>query len=162
MRNTIEINIKNIEEITEKYNNNELSDDIANYIFSHSMAIPVNQNPEINIRTNFELIEEEKNNIADMIHRHFGLEVQKSIIISTYKRNYQILLFLIGLFLITLSNLGFILELSTIHELFLIFGWVAVWELIYDGLFTNYKEKIKRKRYKKLSNVKINFIKQEV
>ena len=49
--------------------------------------------------------------------------------------------------------------MSTIHELFLIFGWVAVWELIYDGLFTNYKAKIKRKRYKKLSNVKINYIK---
>jgi len=159
MRNTIEINLKNFEEITEKYNNNKLSEELARYIFSQCMAIPVNQNPEINIRTNFELTEEQKNNIVDMMHRYFGLEVQKSIIVATYKRNYQILLFLIGLFLITLSNLGFILKLSTIHELFLIFGWVAVWELIYDGLFTNYKENIKRKRYKKLSNVKVIFIK---
>lgn len=159
MKNIIEINIQNFDEITEKYNTNELSDDLAKYIFNHAMAIPIIQNPEINVKSNEELSDEEKDKLSDMIHRHFGLEVQKSIIMSTYKRNYQILLFLIGLFLITLSNLGFILKMSTIHELFLIFGWVAVWELIYDGLFTNYKAKIKRKRYKKLSNVKINYIK---
>lgn len=160
--NKIEININSYEDIIEKYNNDKLCDDLARYIFNQTMAIPMNRNPEIDIYIKDELNEEQETKIADMIHRYFGLEVQKSLIISKYKRNYQILLFLIGVLLITFANLGFILKLSTIHELLLIFGWVAVWELIYDGLFVDFQEKIKRKRYKKLSNVKINYIKQEV
>ena len=103
------------------------------------------------------MTEEQENNLADMIHRHFGLETQKSILTFQYKTKYQILLFLIGIFLIALSNLPFISNLSTLHEILLIFGWVAVWELIYDIMFVDIKENIKRKRFKKLSKVKINY-----
>ena len=160
--NKIIININRYEDIIEKYNNNVLSDELARYIFNRAMTISINRNPEIDIYAANSLTDEQENEIADMIHKHFGLEVQKSLIISKYKRNYQMLLFLIGVFLITLSNLSFILNLSTIHELLLIFGWVAVWELIYDGLFVDFQEKIKRKRYKKLANAKINYINKEV
>jgi len=159
MKNVIEININTYEDITEKFNNDKLSRELANFIYDQYAALSLNKNVEINIKSTCDLTEEQENNIADMIHRHFGLETQKSILIFKYKTKYQILLFLIGIFLITLSNLKFISELSTIHEILLIFGWVAVWELIYDIMFVDIKENVKRKKYKKLSKVKINYLK---
>lgn len=159
MKNIIEININNYEDVIEKFDNDKLSNDLANFIYNQYMALPINRKPEINIKTICDLTEEQQGNIADIIHKHFGLEVQKSIVAFRHKIKYQVLLFLIGVLLIAVSNLNFMSELGTIHELFLIAGWVAVWELIYDGFFVDFKEKIKRKRYKKLSNIKINYIK---
>lgn len=155
MKNIIEINITNYEDVVEKFDNNKLSNELAKFIYNQYTALSVNKGVEININSN--LTEEQKNNLADMIHRHFGLETQKSILTFKYKTKYQILLFLIGILLIALSNLSLISNLSTIHEILLIFGWVAVWELIYDIMFVDIKENIKRKRLKKLSKVKINY-----
>lgn len=159
MKNTIEININNYEDVIEKFDIDKLSNDLANFIYNQYMALSLRKGVEINVKTTCNLNEKQEEELVNMIHKHFGLEVQKSIITFKYKIKYKVLLFLIGVLLIAFSNLNFISELSTIHELFLITGWVAVWELIYDGLFVDYKEKIKRKRYKKLSKVKVNYIK---
>lgn len=155
MKNIIEINIYNYEDVIEKFDNNKLSRELADFIYNQYTALSVNKGVELSVNSN--LTEEQENILADMIHRHFGLETQKSILTFRYKTKYQILLFLIGIFLIALSNLPFISNLSTIHEILLIFGWVAVWELIYDIMFVDIKENIKRKRLKKLSKVKINY-----
>lgn len=157
MKNCIEININNYEDIIEKFDNDKLSRELADFIYNQYTAFSINQNIEINIRTTFDLTENQEQEIVDMIHRHFGLETQKNILTFKYKTKYQVLLFLIGIFLIALSNITFISDLSTIHEILLIFGWVAVWELIYDIMFVDMKENIKRKRYKKLSKVKVNY-----
>jgi len=155
VKNIIEINVKNYEDVIEKFDNNKLSRELADFIYNQYTALSVSKSVELNINSN--LTQEQENNLADMIHRHFGLETQKSILTFRYKTKYQILLFLIGIFLIALSNIPFISNLSTVHEILLIFGWVAVWELIYDIMFVDVKENIKRKRFKKLSNVKINY-----
>lgn len=156
---TINININKYEDVMEKYDNNKLSSELAYFIYNQYMSLPLRKGIELNIETNFEITEEQEDIISDMIHRYFGLQVQKSIYNFRYKTKYQIFLFLIGVLLIAISNLKVLAELSTIHEILLIIGWVAVWELFYDGFFVDYKENIKRKRYKKLSEVKINFIK---
>lgn len=155
----INININKYEDVMEKYDNNKLSSELAYFIYNQYMSLPLRKGIELNIETNFEITEEQEDIISDMIHRYFGLQVQKSIYNFRYKTKYQIFLFLIGVLLIAISNLKVLAELSTIHEILLIIGWVAVWELFYDGFFVDYKENIKRKRYKKLSEVKINFIK---
>ena len=159
MKNIIEINVNNYIDVVDKFNNNQLSHDLANFIYNQYKAMPIRNNVEININVNFFITEKEQEHLADMIHKYFGLEVQKSIMVARYKTKYQILLFLIGIFLITLSNLSFISKLTTIHEILLIFGWVAVWELIYDIMFVDINENVTRKRYKKLSKVRVNYIK---
>lgn len=156
---TINININKYEDVMEKYDNNKLSSELAYFIYNQYMSLPLRKGIELNIETNFEITEEQEGIISDMIHRYFGLQVQKSIYNFRYKTKYQIFLFLIGALLIAISNLKVLADFSTIHEILLIIGWVAVWELFYDGFFVDYKENIKRKRYKKLSEVKINFIK---
>ena len=156
---TINININKYEDVMEKYDNNKLSSELAYFIYNQYMSLPLRKGIELNIETNFEITEEQEGIISDMIHRYFGLQVQKSIYNFRYKTKYQIFLFLIGVLLIAISNLKVFADFSTIHEILLIIGWVAVWELFYDGFYVEYKENIKRKRYKKLSEVKINFIK---
>ena len=157
MKNIIEINIKNYDAAIEKFDSDKLSSELASYIYNQYTALSLNTKVEICIKTECDLTEEQEQNIADMIHKYFGLETQKSIITFKYKTKYQILLFLIGILLIALSNIPFISDLSTLHEILLIFGWVAVWELIYDVMFVDLKENIKRKRYKNLSKVKIEY-----
>lgn len=157
--NTINITINKYEDIMEKFDNNKLSSELAYFIYNQYMSMPLRKGVEMNIKSNFNMTEEQEGIISDMIHRYFGLQVQKSIYNFRYKTKYQIFLFLIGVLLISISNIKAIVKFSTIHEILLIIGWVAVWELFYDGFFVDYKENIKRKRYKKLSLVKINFIK---
>ena len=159
MKNTIEININNYDDVIEKFDNGKLSVDLAKFTYNQYSALSPNKEVEINVKSNCCLTEEQKQSIVDMIHKYFGLETQKNILTFRYKTKYQILLFLIGIFLISLSNLNFISKFSTIHEILLIFGWVAVWELIYDIMFVDIKENIKSKRYKRLSKVRINYIK---
>lgn len=157
MKNAIEINIDNFEDAIEKFDNDKLSSKLAKFIYEQYLVLSPNKGIEINVKTTSSLTEEQKHLLADMIHKYFGLETQKNILNFKYKTRYQIILFLIGILLIILSNLSFISKFDTVHEILLIFGWVAVWELIYDIMFVDIKENIKRKRYKKLSKVKINY-----
>ena len=47
---------------------------------------------------------------------------------------------------------------ALLSELFLIAGWVVIWEVVYDILFTGIKRKQKLKIAQKLSTCEISFI----
>ena len=65
--------------------------------------------------------------------------------------------FLLGIILIIISE-----QLTLfLSELFLIAGWVVIWEVVYDILFTGIKRKRELKIAKKLSTCEINFINEE-
>ena len=90
----------------------------------------------------------------------------KNIIQNYYKDKYlylkkfdnldnyiRLTLFLIGILAIFISK-----QFSNIlSEIFLIAGWVVIWELIYDILFNEIKRKRKAKIYKILANATIIF-----
>ena len=46
---------------------------------------------------------------------------------------------------------------SLLNELFLIAGWVIIWEIVYDLFFKEIERQKKNKIYKSLANCKINF-----
>lgn len=61
---------------------------------------------------------------------------------------------LLGIILIIISEQF----TSFLSELFLIAGWVVVWEMVYDILFTGIKRKRDLKIVKKLATCEISFI----
>jgi len=157
MKNVIEININNYEDAIQKFDNDKLSNELANFIYNECMALPINKKIEINIKTNCLLTENQENDLINMIHAYFGLEVKKDLIISKQQYKRQFILFILGIVLISISNIDFIHHLSIISEIYLIAGWVIIWELIYNIIFEDVKRKLKIKRYKKLSEAKVDF-----
>lgn len=158
MKHIIEININDYQDVIEKFDNDKLSSELASFIYGQCMALPFNDIIEINIKTTCNLSKIQKDNIVDMIHSYFGLEVKKDLILLKHQNTRYFLLFLIGILLIAISNLDFFKNVIVISELYLIAGWVAIWEVIYKLLFEDTKKRIKLKRYKILSKARINFI----
>ena len=64
-----------------------------------------------------------------------------------------LILLIIGILLIIISeNL-----ISFISELFLIAGWVVIWEMVYDIIFNQLKRTKNKNHYQKLAQAQINF-----
>lgn len=74
--------------------------------------------------------------------------------IDKYDDYFRFLLLLLGIILIIISEIFSAL----LSELFLIAGWVVIWEVVYDILFTGIKRKQKLKIAQKLSTCEISFI----
>lgn len=155
--NAIELVINDKEEFCNSFNNKKLSSDLGNYIYNESLIFNRNESFQINIKTKFDLAKNEKNEIVDMIREYFGLRIRETINYYKFNRIKKILLFLLGIILITISHFVSVNNEFLISEVFLIIGWVAIWEVFDNILLVETKKKFKLNRYKKLVNCKINF-----
>ena len=99
----------------------------------------------------------EQNDLINLIHSHYLKKVIQLKKIDHYDDYFRLLLLLLGIILIIISE-----QLTLfLSELFLIAGWVVIWEVVYDILFTGIKRKRELKIAKKLSTCEINFINEE-
>lgn len=155
--NNIELIINEKEEIYNEFNNEKLSSNLGDYIYNEALIFNRNESFQINIKTNFDLTKNEKNEIVDMIREYFGLRIRETINYYKFNRLKKLLLFLLGIILITISHFVSINNEFLISEVFLIIGWVAIWEVFDNILLVETKKKFKLNRYKKLVNCKINF-----
>ncbi len=155
--NIIEIVVKEKDNLYNNFNSNKLSDDLGNYIYSQSLSYKIREEVKINIKTEFELNEKEKNDLVDMIREYFGLSIKETLIYYKYNNFKKTLLFILGVILICLSHFIGILNDFLISEVFLIIGWVAVWEVFDNILLVETKKKFKLERFRKLVKCKIYF-----
>lgn len=155
--NIINIVVKDKDDLYNRFNNNKLSDDLGNYIYGQSLSYKIKEEIKINIKTEFELNGKEKNNLVDMIREYFGLNIKETLIYYKYNNFKKILLFILGIILICLSHFIEILNDFLISEVFLIIGWVAVWEVFDNILLVETKKKFKLERFRKLVKCKIYF-----
>lgn len=65
--NAIELVINDKEEFYNSFNNKKLASDLGNYIYNEALIFNRNESFQINIKTNFDLTKNEKNEILDMI-----------------------------------------------------------------------------------------------
>lgn len=147
----ISISINGKEDLSEKYNNNVLSNEINSYILKESLPVRNSERIIVDILSYKELKEEDKIEIERLIKNNYKSLCKEKNIIKEYQYKQSILLTIIGILFIVISNI--LKEESIISELFLIVGWVSLWEVIYKILFDNVKDKIEIERYNK-----INFI----
>lgn len=154
---TIDVNINEYTDVLEKFDNDKLSRELADFIYEQYKSFSPKEKANIKIITNKPLAEDEKHNLAEMIHAYFGLEVQKMLIISKSHVYFHWFLVLLGIVLIGIANLELVASLNVFKELFLITGWVVISEVIYDVVFEKFKDKIKLKRYKKLASAKVYY-----
>ncbi len=144
MGKIIEINLAEKEDFFSKYNKKRVSNDIIDYILQESMYVTKNDNVKIILNKKCRI----EQNCAQMIREALNEQYNNSL-----KRHYSIDIkqfFLIIVGIISLIIYSIIKEGIIWSELFLIAGWVGIWEAIDLELFDDYNERRKRKNLKKL------------
>ena len=149
---TINIKLKNIEDATNPFNESLLNEELDNYIVNNCKHISSKESIILNVNNLSK--KEEQEQLLTLIHHHYQNKVKQFNKIDKYDDYFRLILLLLGIILIIISE-QFI---SLLSELFLIAGWVVVWEVVYDILFTGIKRKRDLKLCQKLSTCKINFI----
>ncbi len=149
---TIKIKLENLEDATNKYNSELLNEELDNYITQNCQHIHTKERIEIKINNLTNKEEQEK--IKKLIHHHYQNKVLRLNKIDKYDDYFRLILLLLGIILIIISEQF----TSFLSELFLIAGWVVVWEMVYDILFTGIKRKRDLKIVKKLATCEISFI----
>lgn len=149
MEELIKIDLNNKNDLLDKYNNKNISDDIIKYIIKKARKIPkykrikiiINKKSDINIDTS-ELIKQ-------------GLkEAYNTSIQERNCNNLKQFMFLgLGIFFIFLSTL--IEKKGIWKEILLITGWVPIWEMIEVELFPDVYGRRKRRIIKKLLDSQI-------
>lgn len=143
----IEINLENELDALNIYNKNIISESLDNYLVSFLEHKPLKGTINITISgTN-------NNNIEVIIKNYYQEKYLYLNKIDKLDNYIRLILFIIGLIAILLSEQF----TNVISEIFLISGWVIIWEIIYDVLFNEIKRKRKAKIYKYLANSKITF-----
>lgn len=148
----IKITLENLDNAVSQFNNEVLNDELDRYITNarlhalHKERIILNVNGLSNSKEQEQLIK--------IIHTHYQNKVKQLNKIEKYDDYFRIILILLGILLIIISEQF----TSFLSELFLIAGWVVVWEVVYDILFTSIKRKRDLKLYKKLATCEIEFL----
>lgn len=156
--NTVKINIKNKEDYKNKYNENELSSELKQYILDHVKSKNTKQNIKLDIATDFKMDEKEALNLTYMIRRAFGLDVSEIMNISKKRSLKSLFAFILGtIFLLIYS---FVPKQYVVTEIILIIGWVLIWESTYNFLFKNIETKLMITRRKQIIKSKIEINKE--
>lgn len=153
--NEIIININDEKDYKNKYNSNNLSAELSNYIYEECKGKPINNKVLIIIKSNYKINQEEKIDIINKIHNNYKIDLNEQLLMIKYSNIKNVAIFLLGvlfLYLYYFIKINFVLS-----EMTLIVGWVAIWEAVYVWMFVRDKNNIKIKRLKKLANCEIKF-----
>lgn len=148
----IKIELKNIEQALNEFNNNMLSSSLDEYIMSNFTHLNLIKK-DITLNISGLKTKEEQEKIQTIIHEHYSRKFKIFELTDDLDDYFKIIFGIIGSLAIIISH-KFSFFLS---ELFLIAGWVIIWEIIYDLLFNEIKRKRKNKIYRTLASCKIIF-----
>lgn len=153
MSKEISLVINDMDSLVNRFNDQELSPEAGNYIFNESFEMRLRKNFIVNVITKFDVNDEAKVLITDMIHKYFGHNVRSTIYYIKFSLVKQFILFILGIILIILAVL---IPSEVISEVLLICGWVCVWETVYGLFFVDTKYHIQMKRCRNLSQCRVN------
>lgn len=144
----IDIFIESKNELYEKYNKEIVSNELINYIINRTLHIKKREQIELKLH-----VTEETTDCIELIKNGIKEEYQKSIKNRSIINIRQFMLLLVGILALVIST--FINKNNILHEIIIITGWVPIWESIDLELFSDTKEKQKRRVLKKLMSANI-------
>lgn len=153
----IDITLNSIDDATSEFNNNILNEDLENYIYKESINYG-KQDTIIRIKTSHDISEIDKNKLKKMIKASFRNNIDENLLHIKKANIKRCILMIIGTIFVLVSELINYSGIILIPEIFMIIGWVGIWEAVYSLLFEDTKMKIKNKRYKKIIKSKIEFV----
>ena len=153
--NIIEIDLDSKEEYINKYDDKLINDDLHDYVIKRAMEIKNNSDIIIRIHFNYAASVDEKRLVRNFIVNDINNNLK---IKSSERINFKdIYLALIGIGCLIISIMFSYLKMGVVSEIFIIVGWVCIWEIVNDFLFIDGEVRLKRKKYLQLSKAKIEF-----
>ena len=150
MLKIIDIDLLSKEDFLEKYNHTKIANDFLEYLIKEAKNISKKDELVLNIKISF-------NNdldIKEMLINALNKEYINTINDHYYNNLYQLLLFFIGIFFLSLST--FFEDSILWKEILLIGGWVPIWEMIELELVNDVRGRKRKNIIKKLINSEIN------
>ena len=155
MENIIRIHLKDKLDYINTFNEKILSYELSNYILEETRGINTKQNIKFIISKEFEMTDDDKENLVDMIRNNFGADISEIMNFSSKQLIGNVLIFLIGLiFLIIYSIFS---KIMIISDFILILGWVLLGETICNFLYKGIENKLKIAKRKQIVNAKVIF-----
>jgi hypothetical protein len=155
MKKIIEVNLQDKESYLSVFHKNRISKELSDYILDECKATHPRSELEIHISTDFEFSKGEQRELVDMIRENYGIDIREAYIFIERSRIKNLLCLLVGILFLFINLLVHIIPI--VSEIFLIFGWVLIWEGSYNFLFGEFENKVQIKRLKKLTNCKVHF-----
>lgn len=142
---TIEINIKNKNELYEKYNQKMIASDFVDFVVSQVKEY----SSDITLNFSVSLTQEDENAIKEAFQKDYER------CNNAYKHNNvkQAIFIMLGLILLLWSLL--LQHYYIVSEIFIIAGWVLIWETLDIEIFRDPQNRKRRKILKNLLNCKI-------
>lgn len=151
----INIHIENKDDYTCPYNNKKLNSELLSYILDENKGIPFYHTIEININSPHKFSKHEKDDFVTILRSNLGQDIKEYYLEMKLTYIRAIILFFIGILFILFSS--FFSNHQLISEIFLIIGWVGIWESCYIFLFERIHTRVQIKQLKKLVNAKVLF-----
>lgn len=148
----IPIQINDLTLALNPFNKAEISKDLDEYIMKYYEHLSLKKSKlELKIMGLNNLKDQQI--ITNIIHNFYQTKLKKYQKIDKIDDYIRTILLLIGILATLISNQF----QALVSELFLIMGWVVIWEIVYDVLFNLIKRKRKTRLCLALSTCKINF-----
>ena len=148
MEKEIKIDLLDEIDITEKYNDDKISKDLLEYLIKEARFVKKREKIKIIVNNKCQT----KLNYQDILHNSFKEEYIHNLKEHLRNNILQIIFLLVGLFFIFLS---FKVENQIWKEIFLIGGWVPIWEMVDLELFSDIRGIRRKKILLKLSKSEI-------
>lgn len=156
-KNVINLTIQSKEDFYDKFNTNQLSKELGDYLYNNNLQFPFKEPLSIRIITTFKLEKKDQEEIVDMIREYFGLSIRETLNYYKFNRVKKLILFILGIVLICCAHFTELRHDFIFSEVLLIVGWVAIWEVFENILLVETKKRFKLKYLKRLVQCKILF-----
>lgn len=153
--NKIEVLLHDRDDYVNIFNNDRISSDLDDYILNETKTIGLKEHIIIEIKSEFDMSDDEKNKLRNMIKLSFYDDI---IELNVFEKNLlkkNIIFMIIGVLFILMYFL--FNDFIIINELLLIIGWLFVSESIYALIFGSSDNNIKIIKRKQLVNSDIFF-----
>lgn len=159
-RINIDITLNKNTKIYNDFNNNQLSDELSNYIYNQCKGTSTKTNIDITIYHDFKIENEEKTKIIDSIRANYGIDIKENLLNTKYEHIKEVFSLFIGIILIIISNILISYKSEILGEIISIFGCVILWEIAYNIFFVEISKRLENQRLERLKRAKILFIEQ--
>lgn len=148
MERIIEIDLINEEDLFEKYNQKQVSNELIDYILKEAY-LKLNKGDNIKIIINNYT---NKDNLKELLEEKFKNEYNMSVLKQMKNLFIQLVYLLIGILALIISV---VIKDTIFKEIVLIGGWVLIWYMVEIGIFSNRDLRRKRRLLKRLLNGQI-------
>ena len=144
-------------ELFNKFDNDELSKELGEYIFQEYENVKESDSVVIEFYTSFKLDEAKEEDIIKLIRQYFKKQIEESNSYNKFDNIKKIISFFVGMLIIFISDLCYYRSSHFVGEILSIVGSVAIWE-VFDGIITTiFNNKINKAKLNKLIKSKIMF-----